>query len=62
MNLLTQADSMIHDDMKPSEWAVLVKGISELHTALYSKGSINNINIMQQNNSGNDEFRASFRN
>lgn len=65
LNLLEWANDRINDDMKVSEWTQLVNGISTLHSTLFSKGATNNINIMQNNTSGNtakvEKFKGGFR-
>lgn len=64
MSLLEWAQNHITPDMKPSEWAVLVKGISELHSTVFNKSNGNTVNIMNQNSVGEEtsKFKASFRN
>ncbi len=66
MKMLVWANNKITDDMKISEWTQLVNGISTLHTALFSKGSNTQINLMQNNGGGAssakvDKFRGGFR-
>ena len=65
LNLLEWANDRIDEEMKVSEWTQLVNGIGTLHSAMFAKGGTNNINIMQNNNSGNtakvEKFKGGFR-
>ena len=65
LNLLTFANNQINDDMKISDWRSLVEGISQLHKELFGKDSINNVNIVQANNTNVNpstaEFKSGFR-
>ena len=67
MKMLKWANKKITDDMKISEWKVIVDGITQLHGTLFGKGSSTQINLMQQNNNNNassakvEKFKGGFR-
>ncbi len=65
MKLLRVANSKITDDMKMSDWSMLVTKIGEMHKILFATDSVTNFNMMQQNNGGSsakvEKFKGGFR-
>ena len=66
MKLLGVANSKITDDMKMTDWSMLVTKIGEMHKILFATDSVTNFNMMQQNNGGSsakvEKFKSGFRN
>ena len=63
LNLLHWANTKIDEDMKISEWTALVKGVSDMHKALFSNenNTVNIVNNQQNNVAEIDAFKAGFR-
>ncbi len=63
LNLLHWANMKIDEDMKISEWTALVKGVADMHKALFSNESnvVNIVNNQQNNAAEQDAFKSGFR-
>ncbi len=65
IRLLRVANHKIDDEMKLSDWSLMVTKLGELHKTLFSSGDTTNINMLQQNNGGSstkvEKFKAGYR-